>query len=161
MLTKKNERKEDGKLIIKDSPSPWRLEVENSWIIPFNYKKNQQTFLNLTNSEYNRQDTNGLGMVMAISYSNSNCGPYDELLFGIPCKNPNFQNEEILPTYRIPVIYVSTEESVRNGRKNWGIRKELANFKWKHTNGFLHQITSLVVTDRLTGSFSFFCSILI
>lgn len=165
MLTKKSQRKEDGQLDIPLSPSPWNLKVKNSWILPFN-KYNSKTTrinkdmnttiistnpLNNGNKEYSREDKDGLGMVMIISYSDSNVGPYDELLFAIPCKNPSINNE-LLPSYRIPVIYVSTEASVRNGRKNWGIRKELANFNWKHTNGILHQITSLVVTDRLTGN---------
>lgn len=168
MLTKKIQRKEDGKLIISSSPSPWNLKVKNSWIFPFS-KKNKRTTrinkseistiittnpLNNGNKEYEREDKDGLGMVMIISYSDSNAGPYDELLFAIPCNKPVISNE-LLPTYRIPVIYVSTEASVRNGRKNWGIRKELANFKWTHTNGFLHQITTLIVTDRLTDEILF------
>lgn len=153
MLTKRNERGLDGQKNILEYPAPWELKIENSWILPFQATTNIQEFQH-SNKEYQRNGQNGLGMAMIISYKDSNAGPYDELLFATPCMSPSVSGE-ILPTYRIPVIYVSSEESVRNGRKNWGIRKELANFLWKHTPGFLHHKTSLVVTDRLTGKVLF------
>lgn len=153
MLTKRSERGLDGQRIIPEFPAPWDLEIENSWILPFNVSATRSGGRSqFQDHEYQRNDhSSGLGMTMIISYKNSNAGSYDELLFATPCQLPKLSGE-LLPTYRIPVIYVSTEESVRNGRKNWGIRKELANFNWKHTNGFLHRKTALVVTDRLSGN---------
>jgi hypothetical protein len=149
MLTKRSERGLEGQKVIPNFPSPWELQIENSWILPFHATTDIPEF-QFSNREYQRSDLEGLGMAMIISYKNSNAGPYDELLFATPCQSPTVPGE-FLPTYRIPLIYVSTEESVRNGRKNWGIRKELANFSWNHTTGFLHRKTSLIVTDRLSG----------
>jgi hypothetical protein len=150
MLTKRGERGLDGEKMIPEFPPPWELEIGDSWILPFHASTKINEF-QLSEWEYQRNDQDGLGMAMIISYKNSNAGPYDELLFATPCQSPRVPGE-LLPTYRIPVIYVSTEESVRNGRRNWGIRKELANFTWRHTTGFLYRKTALTVTDRLSGN---------
>jgi hypothetical protein len=65
----------------------------------------------------------GFGCIMLVDYATSDVGPYGELLF-IPGK---FQHEgEKLNT--ISKIYVSTLDSVVNGRRNWGIPKEQAEF---------------------------------
>jgi hypothetical protein len=64
-----------------------------------------------------------LGLVMFVDYSASPVGPYRELLF-IP---GTFRfGKRRLPS--ITKIYVSTRASVDNGRRNWGIPKELADF---------------------------------
>lgn len=66
----------------------------------------------------------GLGAMMLVDYESSNVGPYRELLF-IPGR---FQ-EKAHKAYSISRIWVSTEDSVVNGRANWGIPKNLASFK--------------------------------
>lgn len=53
-------------------------------------------------------------LVMLVDYHESPVGPYRELLF--------------LADFCIRKIYVSTEESAVNGRANWGIPKEVADF---------------------------------
>jgi len=58
-----------------------------------------------------------LGLVMLVDYDDSPVGPYRELLF-----LAGFHIS------RITRIYVSTEESAVNGRYNWGIPKEVADF---------------------------------
>lgn len=64
-----------------------------------------------------------LGCVMFVDYSASPVGPYRELLF-IP---GTFRfGKHRRPS--ITKIYVSTRASVENGRRNWGIPKELAEF---------------------------------
>lgn len=55
-----------------------------------------------------------LALVMLVDYGESPVGPYRELLF--------------LEDFSIRRIYVSTEESAVNGRENWGIPKEVADF---------------------------------
>lgn len=65
----------------------------------------------------------GLGAVMLMDYRTSDVGPYQELLF-IPAL---FSLGGKL-SFSISKIYVSTEESVKNGKQNWGIPKELARF---------------------------------
>jgi hypothetical protein len=147
-LTRRSQRGKDGLREIEEKPAPWTLRIDNSWILPFHSTSKIPEY-SLQNEE-SREDQDGLGMAMVVSYKDSNAGPYDELLFAIPCSKPSIPGE-IFPTYHIPVIYVSTEESVRNGRRNWGIRKELADFSWKHSTGFLYRKTSLIVNDRLTG----------
>ena len=65
----------------------------------------------------------GLGALMLVSYTHSDCGPYQELLL-IP---GNFRMQGKLRR-SITQIVVSTEASVVNGRKNWGIPKQEASF---------------------------------
>jgi len=63
-------------------------------------------------------------VVMLVDYQHSNAGPYRELLF-VPGQ---FQVGG-RRFYSITKIYVSTPQSVTNGRRNWGIPKELADFE--------------------------------
>ncbi len=66
-----------------------------------------------------------LGAVMLVKYHASDAGPYDELLFTpgrFHSPRGNFRS--------ITKIYVSTWASVINGRRNWGIPKEIAQFTW-------------------------------
>jgi hypothetical protein len=58
-----------------------------------------------------------------VDYTTADCGPYHELLF-IPgtCQ---FSGQRLLT---ISKIYVSSEASVVNGRRNWGIPKERCEF---------------------------------
>lgn len=65
----------------------------------------------------------GIGAVMLMDYRTSDVGPYRELLY-IPAL---FKLGGKL-SFSISKIYVSTEESVWNGRRNWGIPKDLARF---------------------------------
>lgn len=68
----------------------------------------------------------GFGALMLVDYSTSDAGPYSELLL-IPGK---FQHRgKKLNT--ISKIFVSTMASVENGRRNWGIPKEQAEFSFQ------------------------------
>ncbi|KAJ3319133.1 hypothetical protein HDU76_000636 [Blyttiomyces sp. JEL0837] len=73
---------------------------------------------------------------------------------GMNNDNPNggikLQNRKapFLPDRRIPHIWVSTEASLRNGRKNWGIRKELADFEWSTPDPSNPHITRVTIKDR-------------
>ncbi|KAL6233261.1 hypothetical protein BDW75DRAFT_194361 [Aspergillus navahoensis] len=68
-----------------------------------------------------------LKTVMIIRYEDTDVGPYDELIF-IPGRavNPNTGKKE----FRISNIYVSTDASVWNGRRNWNIPKHRARFEF-------------------------------
>jgi len=66
----------------------------------------------------------GFGALMLIDYKESDAGPYSELLF-IPGKF-DFCSKKF---YSITKIFVSSKESMESGKKNWGIPKELAQFK--------------------------------
>jgi hypothetical protein len=60
-----------------------------------------------------------LKAVMIIRYEETDVGPYDELIF-IPGRaaNPKTGKKEM----RISNIYVSTDASVWNGRRNWSTK---------------------------------------
>lgn len=57
----------------------------------------------------------GLSKIVLVRYSASPAGPYDEIILAGTFKDPN--TGEITP--RITNIYVSTDNSVWNGRRNW------------------------------------------
>jgi hypothetical protein len=63
--------------------------------------------------------------LMFVDYSDSRCGPYRELLF-IPGAFPFGDGRRHLTISR---ILVSTWDSVVNGRNNWGIPKDRADFE--------------------------------
>ncbi|HEX4878792.1 MAG TPA: acetoacetate decarboxylase family protein [Limnobacter sp.] len=65
-------------------------------------------------------------VLMLVNYEQSNVGPYQELLY-IP-------GSALIDGRRhltISNIWVSSQASVDNGRRNWGIPKQLANFNWQ------------------------------
>ena len=64
-----------------------------------------------------------IGTVMLVDYHTSAVGPYRELLF-----IPGLFRLGGEITFSIAKIYVSSYDSVWNGRENWGIPKELADF---------------------------------
>jgi len=66
----------------------------------------------------------GIGTVMFVDYLSSDVGPYRELLFV-----PGMFSLGLNKYFSITRIYVSTMDSVVNGRNNWGIPKELAEFE--------------------------------
>ncbi|KAL2867802.1 uncharacterized protein BJX67DRAFT_352280, partial [Aspergillus lucknowensis] len=65
---------------------------------------------------------------MIVRYEDSEVGPYDELIL-IPGRavNPHTGKAEM----RISTIYVSTDASVWNGRRNWNIPKQRAVFDFQ------------------------------
>ncbi|KAL2859232.1 hypothetical protein BJX68DRAFT_276626 [Aspergillus pseudodeflectus] len=66
--------------------------------------------------------------IMIVRYEETDVGPYDELIL-IPGRavNPHSGKAEL----RISTIYVSTDASVWNGRRNWNIPKHRAVFDFK------------------------------
>ncbi|KAF8483667.1 hypothetical protein DFH94DRAFT_690141 [Russula ochroleuca] len=69
----------------------------------------------------------GLTSVVIVRYEESPVGPYDELIM----TSDGFANPyEKGTSGRITNIYVSTRDSVWNGRKNWNIQKHLARFEF-------------------------------
>ncbi|KAI0001047.1 hypothetical protein BJV77DRAFT_972290 [Russula vinacea] len=69
----------------------------------------------------------GMTSVVIVRYEESPVGPYDELIM----ISDGFANPyEKGTSGRITNIYVSTRESVWNGRKNWNIQKHLARFEF-------------------------------
>lgn len=106
-------------------PAPWDLSGKG-YILIYKFNRNfvedQGNLLPFLRNHY----AGGIGSVMLVDYTFSNAGPYRELLF-IPGK---FKHEGKKINI-ISKIYVSTMTSVVNGRKNWGIPKEQANFTFE------------------------------
>lgn len=76
---------------------------------------------------YQRQTLRGRwGAVMLVDYDTSGVGPYRELL----CL-PGQLDVGGKKRFSISKIYVSTDASVANGRRNWAIPKELGEFTWQ------------------------------
>ncbi|CAH0996152.1 hypothetical protein EMA8858_02282 [Emticicia aquatica] len=111
------------------APPPWTLKG-NGYIFICHFPKEfvkKKGFL----ADYQQSRFNGdfVGTVMLVNYETSEVGPYQELLF-VPGRL-NFDNKKL---FSISKIYVSSQDSVLNGRENWGIPKELADFKLSKPN---------------------------
>jgi hypothetical protein len=122
---------------IKKYPPPWNL-AGTGFLFAFYPKK--EKFIELSGMSFTDKKAyrGGLGAIIFANYSSSNVGPYSELLF-IPgdfeCNGQLYK--------RVTKIYVSSQSSVDNGRANWGIPKELAQFEWRKHGSH----TSIKVND--------------
>lgn len=90
----------------------------------------------------------GLGTLMLVDYSTSDAGPYGEMLL-IPGKFRH-KNKKL---NTISKIYVSTMTSVENGRRNWGIPKELADFSFRSTESHTEKV-SIFSGDHTIAEFT-------
>ncbi|GAA5825397.1 hypothetical protein JCM5353_003616 [Sporobolomyces roseus] len=118
-------------------PVPWDVQGQG-WIYPiytpFSTTPIPQSLSKAAYSDFERGSQfdmteryhGGVGMVMIIRYEQGPAGPYDELLYipGLFSKEDK-PEQYFLTTTR---IYVSTDVSVANGRREWGIPKHRANF---------------------------------
>ncbi|MEO8607064.1 MAG: acetoacetate decarboxylase family protein [Chloroflexota bacterium] len=103
-------------------PAPWTL-TGNGLMLLYRFPREFVLENGFVPSERRDSFVGGIGGVMLVDYQTSNVGPYRELLF-IPGQ---FQIGG-KRYYAITKIYVSTMISVENGRTNWAIPKELADF---------------------------------
>lgn len=106
------------------APPPWKLKG-NGYIFLYHFPKSfVEKFGFLADYQADRFNGDFVGTVMLVDYATSAVGPYHEILF-VPGRL-NFDKKKI---FSISKIYVSSQDSVENGIANWGIPKELANFK--------------------------------
>lgn len=109
------------------APAPWSLEG-NAWAMLYHFPHSfvsRWGFL----EEYQHQSYRGwLGAVILADYKHSNVGPYQELIF-----IPGLFKLGGTWAFSISKIWVSSEASLQNGRRNWGIPKELANFTFTNS----------------------------
>ena len=105
------------------APAPWAL-TGSGYILLFRFTREFVRGQGLVPEAMQHSFRGGLGTVMYVDYLSSDVGPYRELLF-IPGAFDFFGRTY----YSITRIYVSTLKSVREGRNNWGIPKELASFE--------------------------------
>ncbi|MES1926247.1 hypothetical protein T31B1_13034 [Salinisphaera sp. T31B1] len=90
----------------------------------------------------------GLGVLMVVDYHASDIGPYRELLL---CPGRFASGGRRRPA--ITHIWVSTRESVVNGRHHWGLPKKLAEFDNRCIGG--REIIRVQRTSRPAVTFDF------
>jgi hypothetical protein len=104
------------------APAPWQLEgtgVIWCYRLPKAFNQKYGFMAPYQDASY----LAGIGAVMYVNYASSGVGPYQELLF-----IPGLFRMKGKLTFSISKIYVSSYDSVWNGRENWGIAKERAVF---------------------------------
>lgn len=105
------------------APAPWSL-VGSGYIVLTKLDPDYVSKKGFLPEHLKGRFTGGIGTVMYMDYLSSDVGPYRELLF-----IPGMFRLGGRRYYSITKIFVSTEASVVNGRNNWGIPKELAEFE--------------------------------
>lgn len=118
-----NKSSGDGEAI-STAPAPWQLKGRG-YIAAIKFdsaKLDDDSFVPA--GLKGKRGKGKLAYLMLVDYSESPVGPYYELLF-IPGR---YQLANGLKRYSISRIFVSSQDSVINGRRNWGIPKDLADF---------------------------------
>jgi len=105
-------------------PAPWDLRG-SGWIVALKLPAADPARDAFVPAELAGQGRSLASYLMYVDYAESGCGPYRELLF-IPCAFPFGDGRRHLTISR---ILVSTWDSVVNGRNNWGIPKDRADFE--------------------------------
>ena len=116
-------------------PAPWRLSgnalILVSWPDPRDPDLHRFTPLSLR-----ERAVSSPSLIMFVDYRSSDAGPYRELLF-----IPGQFRVRAGRRWSITRIYVSTAVSVRSGRANWGIPKNLADFQVEGEPGQAQRVT--------------------
>lgn len=118
---------------VKEAPAPWKLKG-TSWIFvlpglskdasfPAGFAAPHEAEALAEGGEF----VGGFGSVQLVSYTESPVGPYDELVY-TPGRWKYMNND---PALRVTRIYVSVKESTENGRRNWSLPKQVANFSYR------------------------------
>ena len=105
-------------------PAPWSLRG-HAWMVAMRLPKNDPARTAFVPPGLQATVKAAFSVLMCVVYDEAPCGPYRELLF-IP-GTMNFGDARYPSISR---ILVSTWDSVVNGRINWGIPKDRANFDW-------------------------------
>lgn len=109
---------------VKNAPAPWTLSGDFAYLFVHGSRPALAQFHEDSDPE-KCPFRGGAGAVLLVRYSDSPVGPYDELII-IP-GSYQYGNTSY---YRISQIYVSSMDSVVNGRRNWAVPKKLAKFQW-------------------------------
>jgi hypothetical protein len=105
-------------------PAPWDLSG-SGWIVALKLPAPHPANDAFLPPELAGRGRSLASYLMYVDYAESGCGPYRELLF-IPGAFPFDDGRRHLSISR---ILVSTWDSVVNGRANWGIPKDRADFE--------------------------------
>lgn len=107
------------------APAPWQLQGRGYIALLRFDDGGQEQDRFVPESLRGKRGPSRYAWLMFVDYQHSDVGPYHELLF-IPGR---FAFEDGRRHLSISRIFVSTQASVDNGRRNWGIPKELAAFE--------------------------------
>jgi hypothetical protein len=107
-------------------PAPWHL-TGRGYVFVYRFDPDFARLQGMIEPRLLPHFRGGFGTLMLVDYASSDCGPYHELLF-IPGRI-QFQGRT---SYSISRIFVSSISSVINGRRNWGIPKDQAEFQVDH-----------------------------
>jgi hypothetical protein len=119
-------------------PAPWELRG-SGWIVLLRLPPGSPAREEFLPAELAGRGRHPFSTLMFVDYAESGCGPYRELLF-VPGVFP-FPDGRRYPT--VGRILVSTWDSVVNGRNNWGIPKDRADFAVEQVGGTTRvQVTS-------------------
>ncbi len=132
---------------VKAYPAPWDL-CGKGYIFLYKFKKDFVANSANVPEFLKGAFAGGFGSVMLVDYEQSDAGPYGELLF-IPGKF-RFGGKKL---DTISKIYVSTMESVVNGRVNWGIPKEKAEFSFEEIGSDTEKAT-ITVDGKTAAEFT-------
>ncbi|MFP5306312.1 MAG: acetoacetate decarboxylase family protein [Gammaproteobacteria bacterium] len=120
-----------------DAPAPWRLRGCGY----VSLLRCPQSLLDAQSfvppALAGRRVASPYALMMFVDYAESPVGPYHELLF-IPGRFVFGDGRRHLSISR---IFVSTMDSVVNGRRNWGIPKDVAEFDVRYSKGGLDRVT--------------------
>jgi hypothetical protein len=105
-------------------PAPWDLRG-SGWIVALKLPAHHPAHDAFLPPELAGRGRGLASYLMYVDYAESGCGPYRELLF-IPGAFPFDDGRR---HFSISRILVSTWDSVVNGRANWGIPKDRADFE--------------------------------
>jgi len=105
-----------------EAPAPWSL-TGRGYVVLLKPAADTSSVREFTPAPLADAPLSGPGLLMYVDYASSAVGRYRELLY-MPGRF-RFGGET---RWSITRIVVSTEASVRAGRRNWGIPKELASF---------------------------------
>lgn len=115
----------DASTPYQSSPAPWQLKGEG-YLMLYRFSNDFLMKEGCIAQGLKPFLWMNIGMVMLVNYQSSPIGPYGELLF-----IPGMFHYKGKYYWHISKIYVSSLDSVMNGRENWGIPKELAQFEFE------------------------------
>jgi hypothetical protein len=104
-------------------PPPWRLQG-SAYLFLFTFRPWFLRSGGFLPPEAEKGFEGQLGAVVLADYQRSPVGPYRELLF-LAGRNLRWRNHR----FTVTRAYVSSEASAVNGRENWGIPKQTAEFE--------------------------------
>jgi hypothetical protein len=123
---------------VAPAPAPWTLRGDG-WILLLRLPEDIRRDPAHLPPELQGRPMSGPSVVMYAEYTDSPVGPYRELLY-IPGRADLGNGRR---AWSVTRIYVSTWASVVNGRANWGIPKDRADFHRESRAGADHiQVTA-------------------